>query len=159
MSHDTPCAWRGDAVGNGHTSPGTRPGARIMSLQTIDLTPRIGTELKTDAATLAEGHFGGEIRELLERRGVLVVRGIHMTSEQQLAFSRSIGKVQPQGQGGVFKITIDPDINPGAEYVKGAFFWHIDGATDDVPNLAAPLNPQNFSSTGGSTHFANTYAA
>jgi alpha-ketoglutarate-dependent taurine dioxygenase len=130
-----------------------------MTLETIDLTPRIGTELKTDAETLASGNHGREVRELLERRGVLIVRGIHMTNEQQLAFSHSLGKVQPQGDGGVFKITIDPEVNPGAEYIKGAFFWHIDGASDDVPNLAATLNAQSLSKTGGSTHFANTYAA
>lgn len=130
-----------------------------MILETMDLTPRIGTELMTDAETLATGNHGPEIRELLERRGVLVARGIHMTNEQQLAFSQSLGKVQPQGEGGVFKITIDPDVNPGAEYIKGAFFWHIDGASDDVPNRAATLNAQSLSRTGGSTHFANTYAA
>ncbi len=130
-----------------------------MALDKIDLTPRIATELKADAATLASGEHGAEIRELLEQRGVLIVRGIHMTNEQQLAFSHSLGKVQPQGEGGVFKITIDPDVNPGAEYIKGAFFWHIDGASDDVPNFAATLNAQSLSKTGGSTHFANTYAA
>ncbi|GGB90280.1 taurine catabolism dioxygenase [Novosphingobium endophyticum] len=130
-----------------------------MTLERIDLTPRIGTELKTDAETLASGKYGPELRELLEQRGVLVVRGLHMTNEQQLAFSRSLGKVQPQGEGGVFKVTIDPDVNPGAEYIKGAFFWHIDGASDDVPNLAATLNAQSLSKTGGNTHFANTYAA
>ena len=130
-----------------------------MAVETRDLTPRIGTELLTDAATLASGEHGQWVRELLEQRGVLVVRGAFMSSEQQLAFSRSIGNVQPQGDGGVFKITIDPDVNPGAEYVKGAFFWHIDGATDDAPNLAATLNAQNLSKTGGNTHFANTYAA
>lgn len=130
-----------------------------MDLETHNLTRRIGTELRTDAATLASGKFGPAIRDLLEQRGVLVGRGIHMTNEQQLAFSHSLGKVQQQGEGGVFKITIDPDVNPGAEYIKGAFFWHIDGASDDVPNFAATLNAQNLSKTGGSTHFANTYAA
>ncbi len=130
-----------------------------MALETIDLTPRIGTELKTDAATLAAGTYSKEIRELLDRRGVLIVRGIHMNNEEQLAFSHSLGKVQPQGEGGVFKVTIDPNENPGAEYIKGAFFWHIDGASDDVPNLAATLNAQSLSRTGGSTYFANTYAA
>ncbi|MCX7283616.1 MAG: TauD/TfdA family dioxygenase [Novosphingobium sp.] len=130
-----------------------------MSVERIDLTPLIGTEIKTDAATLASGSLGAVIRDLLEQRGVVVVRGAHLSNEQQLAFSRSIGKVQPQGEGGVFKITIDPEVNPGAEYIKGAFYWHIDGASDDVPNKAATLNAQRLSKTGGSTFFANTYAA
>lgn len=130
-----------------------------MSLEILDLAERIGSELKVDADTLASGVHGDEIRELLERRGVLVVRGLHMSNEQQLAFSRSLGKVQPQGEGGVFKVTIDPNVNPGAEYIKGAFFWHIDGASDDVPNFAATLSAQKLSTTGGSTHFASTYTA
>lgn len=130
-----------------------------MAFETIDLTARIGTEIKTDARTLASGEHAAAIRELLQRRGVLIVRGLHMSNEDQLAFSHSLGKVQPQGEGGVFKITIDPAVNPGAEYIKGAFFWHIDGASDDVPNFAATLNAQSLSKTGGSTHFANTYAA
>lgn len=130
-----------------------------MQLEVVDLTPRIGSELKYSAEILASGEHGSAIRTLLERRGALVARGIHMTNEQQLAFSKSLGKVQPQGEGGVFKITIDPSVNPGAEYIKGAFFWHIDGASDDVPNLAATLNAQSLSKTGGCTHFANTYAA
>jgi alpha-ketoglutarate-dependent taurine dioxygenase len=130
-----------------------------MDIEKTQLTPRIGTELRADAHVLTSGRYGAEIRELLEQRGVLVVRGIYMADEQQLEFSRSLGKVQPQGEGGVFKVTIDPDVNPGAEYIKGAFFWHIDGASDDVPNFAATLNAQSLSKTGGSTHFANTYAA
>jgi alpha-ketoglutarate-dependent taurine dioxygenase len=132
---------------------------REVTLETVDLSPRIGTELKTDAATLSSGVFASEIRQLLENRGALVARGLHMTSEQQLAFSRSLGQVQPQGDGGVFKVTIDPNVNPGAEYIKGAFFWHIDGASDDVPNFAATMSAQSLSETGGNTHFANTYAA
>lgn len=130
-----------------------------MSLVTIDLTPRIGTEIKTDAETLLSGKYAGEIRELLEKRGVLVVREIHLDKEQQLAFSHTLGKVQPQGADGIFKITIDPKENPGAEYLKGSFFWHIDGASDDVPNFAATLNAKKLSKTGGTTYFANTYAA
>lgn len=130
-----------------------------MALETIDLTPRIGSELKIDGERLASGIFGTELRELLELRGVLVARGAYLTNDQQLALSRSLGTVQPLGEEGVFKVTIDPAVNPGAEYIKGAFFWHIDGTSDDVPNFAATLSAQSLSTTGGSTHFANTYAA
>jgi len=130
-----------------------------MALETVDLTPRIGTELKTDVASLVSGEHARDIKQLLQRRGVLVVRGLHIDDQSQLAFAKSLGEVQPQGAGGIFKITIDPDVNPGAEYVKGSFFWHIDGASDDVPNFAAMLSAKSLSSTGGDTHFANTYAA
>jgi alpha-ketoglutarate-dependent taurine dioxygenase len=140
----------------------TCPSARMemsMAFETVDLTPRIGTELKTDIPTLVSGEHGKEIKALLQQRGVLVVRGLHIDDESQLAFAKTLGDVQPQGAGGIFKITIDPDVNPGAEYIKGAFFWHIDGASDDVPNFAAMLSAKSLSKTGGSTYFANTYAA
>ena len=130
-----------------------------MAFETVDLTPRIGTELKTDVATLVSGEHAKEIKELLQQRGVLCVRGLHIDDQSQLAFAKTLGEVQPQGAGGIFKITIDPEVNPGAEYIKGAFFWHIDGASDDVPNFAAMLSAKSLSKTGGSTHFANTYAA
>jgi alpha-ketoglutarate-dependent taurine dioxygenase len=130
-----------------------------MSLTITDLTPRIGSEIKADAATLLSGDHGAEIRELLEQRGVLIVRDLHFDREQQLAFSKTIGEVQPQGEAGILKITIDPKVNPAADYIRGSFFWHIDGASDDVPNLAATLNPQSLSKSGGTTYFANTYAA
>ena len=130
-----------------------------MALTTVALTPRIGTQITTDIETLLSGTHAAEIRELLQQRGVLVLRGLHLDRDQQLAFSRTLGRVQPQGEGGIFKISIDPAESPGAEYLKGSFFWHIDGACDDVPNFAATLNARTLSTTGGSTYFANTYAA
>jgi len=130
-----------------------------MALTTVALTPRIGTEIRTDIESLLSGKDAAEIRELLQQRGVLVLRGLRLDRDQQLAFSRTLGRVQPQGEGGIFKISIDPAESPGAEYLKGSFFWHIDGACDDVPNFAATLNARTLSRTGGSTYFANTYAA
>jgi alpha-ketoglutarate-dependent taurine dioxygenase len=130
-----------------------------MALVTTDLAPRIGAEIKVEKAELLSGANAGEIRELLQLRGVLVIRGLNLEKDEQLTFSRTIGKVQPQGDGGIFKVSIDPNENPGAEYIKGAFYWHIDGASDDVPNFAATLNAKKLSKTGGTTYFANTYAA
>ena len=65
-----------------------------MILETIDLTARIGTELKADIETLTSGVLGAELRELLERRGVLVVRGLHMSNEQQLRCFALIERVR-----------------------------------------------------------------
>ena len=44
-----------------------------MTMKMIDLTPRIGTEIQTDVDTLLSGKLSGEIRALLEQRGVIVV--------------------------------------------------------------------------------------
>jgi alpha-ketoglutarate-dependent taurine dioxygenase len=129
-------------------------------LTTVDLTPRIGTELKIDKETLLSGEHAAEIREILERRGVVIVRNLGLTKDEQRALARKLGKLQLQGEDGIYPITLDPKIGGlAAEYLKGAFYWHIDGASDDVPNLAAMLTARVLSPTGGETEFANTYAA
>ncbi len=130
-----------------------------MTLETIDLTPRIGTELKTDIETLVSGKYAAEIVDLLEQRGMLVVRELHMSDAQQHAFSETLGGVQNQFGSTIQKISIDPEETFAADYLRGSFFWHIDGSTDDRPNFAATLNAKRLSKTGGTTYFANTYAA
>jgi alpha-ketoglutarate-dependent taurine dioxygenase len=130
-----------------------------MTLTTIDLTPRIGTEIKADRATLLEGSEAKAIRRLLEERGVLAFRGVDFSDEEQVTFAKTLGEVLPQGQKGIFKVTLDPSIHDTAEYLKGAFFWHFDGAQDDIPSLATLLSGRRLSPTGGETEFCNTYAA
>lgn len=127
-------------------------------LNTNDLTPVIGTEIFTDLATLLSGSAAGEIRELLERRGVLVFRGIRLSDEQQLAFTETLGAA---GIGGVYKVTFDEGANPiPADYNYGSFSWHIDRTDLDVPPRASILSPRKLSPPGtGNTEFANTYAA
>lgn len=130
-----------------------------MSFAAHDLTTHIGTRIETSSEELLSGVHAAHLRELLEQRGVLIFRGLFFTKEQQVAFARTLGRVQAQADGDVSKITIDPAVSATAEYLKGSFFWHIDGASDDQPNLAALLNAQVLSAEGGTTHFANTYAA
>ncbi|CAN7659037.1 TauD/TfdA family dioxygenase [Phenylobacterium sp. LjRoot225] len=121
-----------------------------------DLTPTIGSELKADADALVSGAFSAEIRALLEERGVVVFRGMNLTDEQQIAFTRTLG---PAVEEGVFKISMDPKVNPVAEYTKGAFYWHIDGTMSDVPIFASIMSGRKLASVGGQTEFSNTYAA
>lgn len=128
-------------------------------LVTIDLEPRIATEVKTDAQTLASGVHAAELRRALEQRGVLIFREVHLSNEQQLALARSLGTVVLQGEDGIQKLTMDKTINPVADYQKGAVYWHIDGACDGVPNFAAMLNGRVIVDKGGETQFCNTYAA
>jgi alpha-ketoglutarate-dependent taurine dioxygenase len=130
------------------------------TLTKVDLTPRIGTEIKTDVDTLLSGRHAAEIRETLEQRGVLIFRGLHLTKPQQKEFGATLGKVQGMGGDGIMPITLDKKINAFvADYLKGSFYWHIDGASEDVPNFAALLNAHVLSPTGGQTLFTNTYAA
>jgi alpha-ketoglutarate-dependent taurine dioxygenase len=126
---------------------------------TLNLTPRIGTEIKADRETLLGGAKATDIRELLEQRGVLVFREINFTDKEQVAFAKTLGNVLEQGEDNIFKVTLDTKENVIADYLRGSFYWHIDGATDDVPTRAAMLGARRLSDTGGQTEFANTYAA
>ena len=66
-----------------------------MTLQTIDLTPRIGTEIRGDRQTILSGAYSQQIRNLLEERGVLVFRGLKLEESEQLAFSSTLGEIIP----------------------------------------------------------------
>jgi alpha-ketoglutarate-dependent taurine dioxygenase len=130
-----------------------------VSFSPSDIRPRIGTRIDTDKATLLGGENAGDIRALLEQRGVLVFPQIDMSDEEQLAFARTLGQPIDQGEKGIYKVTLDPKITPSAEYLHGTFVWHFDGWADDVPALGSILSARVLSPTGGQTEFANTYAA
>jgi alpha-ketoglutarate-dependent taurine dioxygenase len=121
-----------------------------------NLMPRIGSEIVTDVETLLSGAHSAEIRALLEERGVVAMRGINLTDEQQIAFTKTIGTIVEEK---MFKVTMDPLENPIAEYIKGAFYWHIDGTMGNVPIFASLLSGRRLPDVGGQTEFANTYAA
>jgi alpha-ketoglutarate-dependent taurine dioxygenase len=130
-----------------------------MATKTIDLTPRIGSEIQTDVDTLLSGSLSGGIRALLEQRGVIAFREINLTDAQQVAFTRTLGTIVEEGQGSITKITMDPTENDKAGYLRGAFFWHIDGTMQAVPVLASIMSSRRLSAIGGDTEFCNTYAA
>ncbi|HTZ71831.1 MAG TPA: TauD/TfdA family dioxygenase [Acetobacteraceae bacterium] len=135
--------------------------ADTLDVQTIDLTPRIGTEIRTDIETLLSGAIAPRIRALLEERGVIAFRALNMTDEEQIAFTKTLGTfAHEEGEGeGVYKITMDSRENPMAEYLKGAFYWHIDGTSSKVPILASIMSSRRLAPVGGETEFCNTYAA
>jgi alpha-ketoglutarate-dependent taurine dioxygenase len=122
-----------------------------------DLTPLIGTEVHADAATLLSGELAGEIRDILERRGVVVFPELHLTDAQQITFTKTVGTYAPEQ--GVFKVTLDPELNPNADYLRSGFFWHLDGTMDSKPLRASILSARRLSPVGGGTEWANTYAA
>jgi alpha-ketoglutarate-dependent taurine dioxygenase len=124
-----------------------------------DLKPRIGSQIRSDVPTLLSGERAAEIRSLLERRGVIAFPGINLTDRQQVAFTRTLGTLVDEGEDNIYKITMDTKENPHADYLKGAFFWHIDGTTWNVPTFAAVLSARRLAPTGGQTEYCNTYAA
>ncbi|HEY8064371.1 MAG TPA: TauD/TfdA family dioxygenase [Methylosinus sp.] len=128
--------------------------------EVFDLTPRIGSSIEMDVAALTRGEYAAEIRDILERRGVIVFPRLHIDDAQHLALSRTLGEIVPLRGDGLLPITLDRQVDAfAAEYLRGSFFWHFDGASDDVPARAAILNAKRLSPTGGQTEFSNCYAA
>jgi alpha-ketoglutarate-dependent taurine dioxygenase len=128
-------------------------------LPTRDLTPRIGSEIRVEVAALLSGAHAPEIRRTLEERGVLAFREIALSDAEQVAFTKMLGHIVDEGENHIYKITMDTAENAQADYLKGAFFWHIDGTMSEVPILASILSARRLSPTGGETEFANTYSA
>jgi alpha-ketoglutarate-dependent taurine dioxygenase len=123
---------------------------------------KIGSRILNTKDELLRGDLAGQIRELLEARGVLVFPQIHFTDEEQIAFTKTLGTYAPEAaDGSVTKITLDLKENPAAaEYLKGSLYWHIDGTRNEVPILASLLSCKVPSPKGtGNTGFCNTYAA
>lgn len=125
------------------------------------IRPSIGSRVLNDKEELLRGEVAGEIRELLEQRGVLVFPEVHFTDEEQIAFTKTLGTFEAERQGDeVFKVTLDVKENAhSAEYLKGSLFWHIDGTMNQVPILASLLASKKLPTWGGNTGFCNTYAA
>lgn len=131
-----------------------------MRFQAVPLTEHTGTQVIGDLDALLAPEVSNQLRDLLVQRGVLVFRGLNIDDKQQLALSRAMGVVRNEGDNGIFKITIDPKVGGrGAEYLKGSFFWHLDGTHEDTPIFASFLSAKKLSTAGGQTEFASSYAA
>lgn len=132
-----------------------------------DVARSIGSAILTERETLLSGARAGEIRKLMEKRGVLVFPKINLTDDEQIAFTHTLGTFAHEagesmgikGKDSVYPITMDSSINPIASYLKGAFFWHIDGTMSDKPILASIMSARALAPEGGETEFCNTYAA
>ncbi len=143
------------------------------AFETIDLTPHIGSEVRIERDQLLSGEHAAAIRALLVQRGALVVRGVHLSDEELRTVSRTLGnlriggqkrasdgKVLSEGDGGVLKVSLDPEVNPDyARFLPGNFLWHMDGTYEEVPPFATLFMPFRLSREGGDTMFASTYAA
>ena len=135
---------------------------------TVVTTKKLGTTVGAEIAgvdreqLLDDEALPGWTLEALEAHGALVFRDLHLDDATQIAFSRSLGRVETFGSGEhreIFRVTLDPAKNPAAAYLRGTFDWHIDGCTDDIPIMATLLSAHAVAESGGETEFASTYAA
>ena len=133
-------------------------------ITTRKLSSTVGAEV-TDVDVdrlLHDDTVPGATLDALEEHGVLVFRELHPDDAAQVAFSRKLGRVVVLGRGEhpeIFRVTLDPEKNPMADYLRGTFDWHIDGMTEDVPIMATVLTAHGVAGTGGETEFASTYTA
>jgi alpha-ketoglutarate-dependent taurine dioxygenase len=142
-----------------------------MSKITVEpMKPHVGAKIHVDRAQLFDADVAQDCLAALEDRGVIIFPQLHLSDAEQLAFTDALGdrvnftKNAPGGSAAdeqdVYKITLDPKVNQHTEYVLGTFFWHVDGATMDMPlPKATLLSGRVLSDKGGQTEFANVYAA
>jgi alpha-ketoglutarate-dependent taurine dioxygenase len=128
----------------------------------------IGAIVEVDRSRLGDSDVARQCLTLLEKHGVLVFPKIGVTDEEQLAFTDSLGQRLDftqhvdggkGGTPGVYRITLNSSINRQTEYIKGNYFWHMDGLTvPEQPPRASLLSGRVLAAKGGETHFCNSYA-
>lgn len=140
-----------------------------MSIRIDKAKEHVGGIVHVDKADMCRPEVVAEIKAALEDRGVLVFPKLHLTDEEQLAFTDAFGErvnFTSQAPGSdvsaqdVYKVTLDKKFNQEPDYVLGTWFWHMDGVTIDQPlPKATMLSARKLSGTGGQTEFASTFAA
>ena len=126
-----------------------------MALASVELAPRIGSELRIDKAGLLSGEPAQEIRALLVKRGALVIRGAFLSDQELRTVARSLGDLRlgtvkrgadgatlHEGEEGVLKISLDEKVNPEyARFLFGNQLWHMDGTYEEIPPFATLFTP------------------
>jgi alpha-ketoglutarate-dependent taurine dioxygenase len=124
------------------------------------IKPKIGSRILNSKEELLSGSLADEINDLLEQRGVLVFPQLHFTEQEQMAFTNTLGRLAPEIYGAeIYNISLDPKMNPRAEYLKGSLYWHVDGTMNKVPIRGSILTSKVLPTWGGNTEFCNTYTA
>lgn len=134
-----------------------------MSIEVVDLKPKIGSEVNVGLDDLISGVYAKQLRALLVARGVLVIRDLDITLDQQREITATLGRLHIPANGDPLQ-KVTRDEKESAEYAAffpATFFWHMDGHYHQtVPCFAASLRPARLPPDGGGqTEFLNTYAA
>jgi alpha-ketoglutarate-dependent taurine dioxygenase len=138
-----------------------------MAITITPLSPHIGAELTgVSAHDVVDAEIAHDALAALEQHGVVVFPELAISDEDLVAFSRLLGEVavvptEEHQYPEIQTITLDPTKTNAllASYRQGNFQWHIDGATQDVPQKGTLLSAREVDPAGGDTEFASTYAA
>jgi alpha-ketoglutarate-dependent taurine dioxygenase len=136
----------------------------MESLTLKPLTASVGAEVVgvDREQLLAGGDLSTAILDALEAYGGLVFRDQFLDDAAQVQFCRTLGQIHLFPDHAIPEITVislDPTKSGIAAYLKGTFDWHIDGTTDEIPNMASVLTAHAVESESGQTEFASTYGA
>ncbi len=143
-----------------------------MTLNLRRLNPVIGIEASGVQATpdLSDDTFASLYRAWLESGGLLVMRDQHLTPDDQIAFSRRFGELDPlTGQ------TVEPYLLPGHPEIyrvsnkvadgkqlgrqRAGTYWHSDNSHKERAAKASLLYGIEVPEYGGDTLFAGMAAA
>lgn len=137
-----------------------------MFANATPITATIGVEItELPGSHLVDDRGAARCQAALDQYGVVVFREAHIGDDDLVALSRLLGDVVVAQVGGqdehpeISAISLDPAKTVLASLNQGTFHWHIDGATDAVPQKATLLTALEVSDEGGDTEFANTYAS
>jgi alpha-ketoglutarate-dependent taurine dioxygenase len=139
-----------------------------VTLTCEPLTPSVGAAVSDiDSAALAnDPDVAQAILDALETYGVLVFRSLHLQPEHQVGFCRRLGEIDCEPGhhpvAGIYRVSLDKSKNSSADYLRGTFYWHMDGCTPlhgEPPQKATVLSAIAVAPTGGETEFASTYHA
>jgi alpha-ketoglutarate-dependent 2,4-dichlorophenoxyacetate dioxygenase len=146
-----------------------------MALETIQLHPRFGVEIRgVDVRRVDEATFA-EIARAFEDHSVLLFREQRIGDEEQVAFSERFGPLETSIRTVVSQARYLPQIsnlaNVDAEdrliprgdtrnlFNAGNQMWHSDSSFKRVPALASLLSAREVPPQGGETEFASTRVA
>lgn len=134
-------------------------------MQLTPLGPAIGMRVTdVDPGDLARPEVAAELLDALDRHGVLVFPDLGLDDPTFVTFAKALGEPELLPIPGlehpeIFTVSLDPSKSTSADYLRGTVYWHIDGATDDIPNMATMLYALGVAAEGGETEFCNTYAS
>ena len=137
-----------------------------MNVEFENVKPYIGAIVHAERSALFDKAVAQACMERLEERGVLIFPRVAFDDAEQVAFTEALGErinfnqrdTNAEGiSAEVYKVSLDRE---DAVYVRGTFFWHMDGMSVDIPPPKATLlSARRVAPKGGQTEFANTLAA
>ncbi len=139
-----------------------------MTISFRPLNQTFGAEvLGVDLAGPVDEATFAAIEDGWRRYSILLFRGVSMTPEQHIAFSRRLGPLHIMeplefNLAGHPEIFIVSNVEEGGKAVglkRAGWGWHSDGEDKAIPNAGSFLYAHEVPPEGGDTLFADTYAA